>query len=206
MTVTLIPAHYRGVKTGASTHAESPTRHDAILLFEKARIRLLDINNWHRLCGEPSATFQLTDETGKEIRDRHPEVGDLIRINLPGPPNAAGEGYDWVRIEEFENRKDLLKDEDVFGFRVRPVHNPLRPAEAEAHFYSSTATSSFLVVRTSSIVTALEKGRNEIPNSKPMQILNKFRNLAIAIGAWLGMSQTQWSKLVKGIIKGPPQD
>src|SRR6476660_810088 len=124
MTATLIPAHYKGIKTGASTYAESPTRHDAILLFEEAKKRLLNINQWHVLCGEGSAVFQLTDDKGQPV-NRNPVKGDLIRIKLPAPPNNQGDGFDWVRIEEFENTKDLLKDQDIFGFRVRPVQNPL---------------------------------------------------------------------------------
>jgi hypothetical protein len=206
MNITLIPVQYKGAKTGASTHAETATRHDAILLFDEAKRRLLDVNHWHKLCGPGSATFQLTDAEGNEIRNRAPEVGDLIRIKLPAPPNAEGKGFDWVRVEEFENTKDLLKDQDIFGFRVRPVRDPSNRAEDAAHFYTSSATSTFLIMRVSSIVTALERGRNEVPNNKPLAILNKIRNLVIAVGAWIGISHSQWGKLVKGIIKGPPQD
>ena len=205
MTATLIPAHYKGIKTGASTYAESPTRHDAILLFEEAKKRLLNINQWHVLCGEGSAVFQLTNDKGQPV-NRNPVKGDLVRIKLPAPPNNQGDGFDWVRIEEFENTKDLLKDQDIFGFRVRPVQNPLDNSSDPAHFYRSTATSTFLVVRTSSIVTALEKGRNETPNNGSQSIFGRIRNVAIAIAAWLGISKLQWGKLVKGIIKGPPQD
>jgi hypothetical protein len=204
MAVTLIPAQYKGLSTGASTHSESPTRHQAILLFELAKQRLLDVNNWDKLCGEVTAAFQLTDKEGNVIRNRQPQIGDFIRIKLPAPPNAEGDGYDWVRIEEFENSKDLLKDEEIFGFRVRPVYNPQDPGPDPAHFYKSTATSTFLIVRTSSMVTALERGRNEVPNSAPYAIWNKLRNFAVAIGAWFGLAQSQWGKLVKGFIKGPP--
>jgi len=205
MAAALIPAHYKGVKTGASTYAESPTRHDAILLFEEAKKRLLNINKWHELCGEGSAVFQLTDSNGNEI-NRRPETGDLIRIKLPAPSNDSGDGYDWVRIEEFENTKDLLKDQDIFGFRVRPVQNPLDNSADTAHFYKSTATSTFVIVRTSSTVTALERGRNEVANNGTLSLFGKIRNLIISAGAWLGISKLQWGKLVKGIIKGPPQD
>jgi hypothetical protein len=182
------------------------TRHDAILLFETAKSRLLDVNNWHRLCGPPTGEFQLTDADGNELSHKEARVGNLIRIKLPAPSNAEGEGYDWVRIEEFENRKDLLKDQDVFGFRVRPVKSPFHRDPAAAHFYTSGATSTFLIVRVSSKVTAMEKGRNEVPNGKVRAAISKFRNLLIAVGAWFGLSKSQWTKLVKGIIKGPPQD
>jgi hypothetical protein len=204
MDVTIIPPQQRGLRTGASTSEEAPTRHDAILLFEEAKRRLLDINNWHSLCGPGSATFQLTDDGGRELRDVKPETGHLIRISLPAPPNAEGDGYDWVRIEEIENKKDMLKDQNIFGFRVRPVNNPLSTRGKTAHFYTSGATSTFLIIRVSSVVKAMEKGRNEVVNAGMPAVVDGVRNFFVALGAWLGFSKSQWGKLVKGIIKGPP--
>ncbi len=205
MDITLIPTQYKGAKTGASTFEETATRHDAILLFEKAKDRLLDVNRWQKLCGDEGAEFALTDEDGTEV-NKHAAVGDLIRIKLPAPPNPEGDGYDWVRVEEFENKKDMLKDMEVFGFRVRPVQSPFERDPEAAHFYTSSATSTFLVMRISSIVTALERGRNEVPNDKPFALISKLRNWLVAVAAWLGLSKSQWTKLVKGFIKGPPQD
>jgi hypothetical protein len=204
MDITIIPTHQKGFRTGASTHEEKATRHDAILLFEIAKSRLLNVNNWHRLCGPPTGEFRLTDDKGNEVSRNEARVGDLIRIKLPAPKNAEGGGYDWVRVEEFENRKDLLKDQDIFGFRVRPVKSPFAGEKnAEAHFYTSSATSTFLVMRVSSKVTAMEKGRNEVANNKPGALFSKVRNLFLSVGAWLGLSHSQWSKLVRGVIKGP---
>lgn len=205
MDATLVPSQYKGAKTGASEYAETTTRHDAILLFEVAKKRLLEINNWHKLCGPASAHFQLTDEKGQEVSSL-PQTGNYIRIKLPAPPNTEGKGYDWVRIEEFENRKDLLKDQDIFGFRVRPAHNPIDPGTKPDHFYKSTATSTFLITRVSTKVTALEKGRNEVPNNNTAGFLNGLRNIVISIGAWIGFSKSQWGRLMKGIIKGPPEN
>lgn len=205
MVTVLVPAQQKGLKTGVSIFEELNTRHDAIMLFEEAKRRLLDVNDWHRLCGPGSAEFQLTDDRGRELRKQVAEIGDLIRIKLPAPSDPNGDGYDWVRVEEFESQKDMLKDEDVFGFRVRPVQSPFRRDTSASHFYTSSATSSFLVVRTSSTVTAMERGRNEVPNNRVKALVSKVRNTALSIGAWLGFSKTQWSKLVKGVIKGPPE-
>ncbi len=207
MTITILPAQTKGTTTGASTHTESPTRHAAILLFEEAKKRLLDVNKWDKLCGPASAVFTLVDRSGHEVKGRTPEVGDFIRISLPATANSEGDGYDWVRIEAFENSKDLLKDEEIFGFRVRPSKKPEDKTGGEtAHFYTSEATSTFIVVRVSSIVTAMEKGRNEVVNKGPFGFLSKIRNMIVGMGARLGFSQSQWGKLVKGVIKGPPQE
>src|SRR3954465_15989331 len=103
----IIPNQKHGGRTGATYKKETPTRHDAINLFNEAKTRLLSIDQWDRLCGKGSAHFQLCDEKGNPIVKANPRVGDLIRINLPAPPNAEVSGYDWVRIEEFVNDKDL---------------------------------------------------------------------------------------------------
>ena len=128
------------MKTGASAQQETATRHDAILLFEKARARLLDVNRWQELAGPGSAEFRLCDASGKELNRTRPAIGDLVRIKLPAPSNSEGSGYDWVRVEEFESHKDLLKDQDIFGFRVRPVSSPFDRDDTTAHFYTSAAT------------------------------------------------------------------
>ena len=206
MDITLIPAQVKGMRTGATAHHETVTRHDAILLFEKAKARLMDVNRWQQLAGPASAEFRLCDAQGNELSATRATVGDLIRIKLPAPPNTEGDGYDWVRVEEFESYKDLLKDQEIFGFRVRPVQSPFSADRAAAHFYTSAATSTFLVVRESTTVSAMEKGRNEVPNNWPAALLSRVRNLAVSVGAWLGLSHTQWGRLVKGFIKGPPQE
>jgi hypothetical protein len=205
MYAALVPSQFKGFKTGASTHAETTTRHDAILLFEQARRRLLDVNSWQGLCGPATAEFRLTDNMGRLINTA-PETGNLIRIKLPAPSNSEGDGYDWVRIEEFESRKDLLKDLDIFGFRVRPVHSPGTAGNDPSHFYKSTATSTFLIIRETTKVSAVEKGRNEVPNHGTRRLISAARNLVIAVGAWMGFSKSQWGRLMKGIIKGPPHD
>lgn len=198
----LIPAQMIGSKTGSTSKRTTSTRHDALLLFNESKVRLLDINSWRRLCGNKGSEFQLTDAGGNPLHDKIPVVGNLIRIKLPAPPNAKGDGFDWVRIEEFEDTRNLLKDEDVFGFRVRPVQNPLNRSAGSAHFYTGDATSSFIVMRRVCTVMALERGRNEVPNSAG-KFLNKLRNILVALGAMLGLSRPQWKSLTDGILNPP---
>jgi hypothetical protein len=199
----IIPEQIQGGYTGARAKAELPSRHDAILLFNEAKHRLLDINHWHKLCGKGSAIFRLTDESGNLLEHDHPERGMLIRIELPALKNSTGSNHDWVRIEAFEHQKNLLKDEEIFGFRVRPTTDPYSNQQnGIAHFFTREATSSFLIVREANIVRAMERGRNEIPNTWPQSWLNKIRNGIIAAGAMLGLSLPQWKCLVNGLLKG----
>jgi hypothetical protein len=196
----IIPHQYTGSKTGSTAKYTAKTRHNAIALFNEAKTKLLDINNWYKVCGETGAQFQLTDEKGNPLLNHTPIVGNLIRINLPAPGNPKGDGYDWVRIEKIENKKDLIKDEEIYGFRVRPVDNPNTQSTVSAHFYTKEATSSFIVMRRSLFVYALERGRNEQPNATG-GLANRIRNFVVALSAMIGLSKPQWKKLVNGFLQ-----
>ena len=54
----------------------------------------MDVSKWHELSGEILAKFQLIDASGAELSEGAKE-GDYIRINITGPGNKSGEGYDW---------------------------------------------------------------------------------------------------------------
>lgn len=197
----IIPAQKTGAKTGATSHIHADTRHNAIRIFKAAQTNLLDINHWDKFSGKGSAIFQLTDSSGNLLYSIPPKIGDLIRIDLPAPGNKKGHGYDWVRIEKFEDSKDILKDEETFGFRVRPVKHPDNTSAEPAHFYTSDATSTFLIIRHTNTITAMERARNEIPNTGVFSFLNKIRNTVIALAAMAGLSNPQWKRLMKGILQ-----
>ena len=86
---------------------------------------------------------------------------------------------------------------------VRPVASPLDPEKGTAHFFQSDATSTFRVFRRGRTVTAGVYGRNEIPNVKSPDLLDKVRNVTIAIGSFAGASRIQWESLVHGILEDP---
>lgn len=198
----LIPKQFISNQTGATSKLKMDTRHDALLLFQKACQRLLDINNWQKLCGGSGAEFLLTDKEGEALYGEPPKIGNLIRIKLSAPSNKAGDGLDWVRIEEFEDRKTLLSDSEIFGFRVRPVENPKKRTNNGTHFYTADATSTFLIIRYSHTVYALERGKNEVSNDSDSW-LNKIRNKAVAVVAMIGFSKSQWKNLVNGLLGLP---
>jgi hypothetical protein len=198
----MIPKQYIGNQTGATSRLKMDTRHEALLLFQAACKRLLDINNWKKICGNSGAEFALTDKEGEPLYGLNPEIGNLIRIKLPAPPNKEGDGFDWVRIEEFEDSRILLSDSETFGFRVRPVENPKNRTGNSAHFYTSDATSTFLIIRYSHTVFALERGKNEVPNDSDSWI-TKIRNKVVAIVAMIGFSKPQWQNLVDGLLMPP---
>lgn len=198
----IIPRQFTGSKTSADAEFEAPSISEAKALFMDAKHRLININSWFLICSEQGAQFQLTDEDGNSVESGTPLVGNLIRIKLPAPPNEKGDGYDWVRIEKLEEDEDTTTDEQIFGFRVRPVANPGNRTDASSHFYTSEATSSFVVYRKKNFISVLERGRNEIPNPDGT-FMNKIRNLLIAITAMLGFSKPQWKHLVEGVLNAP---
>ena len=48
---------------------------------------------------------------------------------------------------------------------------------------------------------ATYSGRNEVPNTEADNLLDKARNAVVAIGAMIGLSELQWEKLVKGLVR-----
>jgi len=196
-----IPKQKRGSKTNATATAKSNTdsRHSAFVLFSQAKNRLLDINNWYKLCGKSGAEFYLTDNLGNPTHSLIPKVGNLIRIKLPAPRNKTCDGYDWVEIEKFIKSKDVYNDVEAYGFRVRPTECPIDKSHQVAHFYNIKATSSFMIYRKSETVYVMERGRNERPNISG-SVLNKLRSILISLPGMIGFSNPQWKKLVNGIL------
>ncbi len=169
--------------------------------FEISKNRLLEVSNWHKLCGNAvSATFQLTNYRGNGVKGLA-KNGYFLKINIPAPGTNAGNGYDWVQIESIEEKHDEVKDEEWISMRVRPAKNPTHPKEETAHFFKDEATSNFVVKRIKTRVIAEVHGRNEKPNTDNATIWDKIRNAFIALGAMLGFSKNQWKCLVKGLVK-----
>lgn len=73
------------------------------------------------------------DEFATEV-NRPVQKGDYFKIDIPGPGNVTGDGYDWVQIEDVQETSG--GDIDSFGLRVRPSTNPKNKNTDTAHFYS----------------------------------------------------------------------
>ncbi|HEV7620967.1 MAG TPA: hypothetical protein VGO09_04505 [Flavisolibacter sp.] len=195
-----LPEKEEGVQKDIEEKEEVATIEEAKQLFNEAKGRLLDVNKWDKICGEGSAKFTLTDESGHEVQSI-PEVGYYFKIDIPGPGTKEGDGFDWVRVEAIEEDRDIKEDYQYIIMRVRPSAKPDSDKKDVAHFFSGKSTSNFLVYRESKIVTAAVLGRNEVPNTKEnTSLLDKIRNALVGIGAAAGFSNPQWKKLVKGLL------
>jgi hypothetical protein len=195
-----IPPQETGGRSDIQEHLETSTPRQAHSTFVEAARRLLNINEWEDLSGPLSAGFALTDNEGAKL-DRPPKPGDFIRINIPGPGTATGDGYDWVRIETIDDKPSPDGKEESLAMRVRPVPSPVNKEQDVAHFFDDTATSTFMIERKDLTVTASVHGRNEQPNKDVERPVDKMRNTVVANMATSGVAARQWTMLTKGILK-----
>jgi hypothetical protein len=194
----IVPPQNEGSQTNTEAVETLPTEADAREFFEVVKNRLLNVNSWHDYAGKGTAGFQLTDAAGNEV-ERTAQKGDHFKIDIPGPGSVSGEGYDWVQIEEIAEVH--TEAEDSVAIRVRPATNPQNDKPDVAHFFTSAATSNFVVTRQGSQVKAAVYGRNEKPNTEAEAVVDKARNTAVATGATSGFSNIQWKSLVTGLLQ-----
>lgn len=193
-----IPEQHEGGQTNTTEKTSFDTVDAAKQFFRLACNRLKDVNKWEKVCGSEATHFALIGPEGKQVF-RDAEEGDYFRINIPGPGNKAGDGYDWVRVEEIAFSQD--GDEEVFFIRVRPSEPPVNNEAQVAHFFKDKATSTFMITRSGNTVSAGVHGRNEQPNTDAASITDKVRNALVGTASMLGFSLPQWKMLAKGLVQ-----
>ncbi|HSC37103.1 MAG TPA: hypothetical protein VLD19_04505 [Chitinophagaceae bacterium] len=195
----LVPENREGKQTDLDYSVTLPTREEALDTFKRAYKRLLNPGVWHKLSGVASAEFQLVGKKGNE-EHRLAQVNDYFKIDVPGPGPAAGDGYDWVKVELVENKANPSGEEEIVGMKLRPCQNPQGAGKDTAHFFRSDASSTWLIVRKGNTVTASYHGRNEVPNTSTERKMDNVRNALVAAGASAGLSEAQWSSLTKAFL------
>lgn len=129
---------------------------------------------------------------------RQVQEGDYFLINIPGRGLLSGGGYDCVQVVKITESKKSGKDET--GITVKPVSNPKNSDPDTAHFFTDDASSTFIVRREGNTIYAEVHGRNERANTNSENIIDKARNLIVATGAMLGLSEVQWKSLTKVLL------
>ena len=194
----IVPQQYSGKEISVQSSTEFQNDYEAKQFFNVARERLLNVNNWHNTAQGFTAKFQVTDADGKEV-SRMVEKGDYLKVDIPGPGSKAGQGYDWVSVEEVKEVSE--GNSQSIGFRVRPSENPQGDQKDIAHFYDESATSNFIVTREGNKVTALVIDKNLKPNLETDSLTDKIRDATVGTTALMGLSRIQWQNLVDGIAK-----
>lgn len=195
-----------GVNSHALAVSHFPDEKSASAAFDAQKARLADVNNWTGLSGAENASFSLVGPDGKPAEGRSAQVGDFVKIRLPGSPTA-----DWVQIESIQN------GQNEFSIRVRPSHDPTKQPltpDVVAHFFSREATNTFSVEKRGNDVQVRVLGHNESANVGATSggLLNAARNRAVAEGAWgiqrpipgttttvNGMQQHQWNRFTENL-------
>lgn len=193
------PANEKGKFVDTKHTVEERSIEDAIVTYNRACARLLNPPVWEQLTGGRQVTFTLATSTQDEVQ-RLAEVDDYLKIDVPGPGSATGEGYDWVKVEAIEENTATDAD-DSLAMRLRACSNPHTPEEDIAHFFNGDATSTFIVRRKENRVSFSYHGRNEVSNTTEVATLDKVRNAVVALGAEVGLSDIFWASLVKAMLQ-----
>ena len=194
----IIPEQFKGqeLEVEASQVLNDVTA--AQTLYQAAKEKLFSVNNWHQVVEGITARFQIVDQSGNEV-SKTVNKGDYLRINIPGPGNKEGDGYDWVVVEEM---KEINKEDfQSAGFRVRPTENPFGEKNETAHFYSDETTSSFIIIRENIKVVSWIVDRNMVPNTGSGSLVDKVRDVMVGVSGIAGFSKVQWQGLVDGLLK-----
>lgn len=193
----LTPQQHTGKAIDATSSREFLDKARAKHFFKILQYRLGDVNSWHALAGNTMAKFNLVDSDGQEVH-RQPMKGDHFKIDILGPGSKEGDGYDWVRIETIQTQSDT--DSESYGFTVRPSSNPNKPTTETAHFYSHESTSTFLVSRDGTTVTAEIHDRNAKPNEDATRTVDNIRDTVLAVVGIITFSKIQWQSFTDGLI------
>lgn len=194
----LVPDNVDGKAITSKAEVKMDNETEARTLYAIARERMLYVHNWGKIAGSLSADFQLTNDKGNEA-DRLAQKGDHFRIDIPGPGSSAGEGYDWARVEDIKEVHE--HNVDSIAILVRPANNPQTNNTNVAHFYSPESTSTFVVTREGTLVTAAIYDRNIEPNAATASLVDKARNALVGLTAKHGLSKLQWQALAEAFIK-----
>ena len=194
----IIPEQFKGQALEVEASQVSAIETAAQSLYEAAKKKLLSVNDWHHIVAGITARFQIVDQNGNGV-SRKVTKGDYLRINIPGPGNKEGDGYDWVVVEEL---KEINKGSfQSAGFRVRPTENPFGKKNETAHFYSNETTSSFIIIKENLKIVSWIVDRNMLPNTESESLVDKVRDVMVGVSGIAGFSKVQWQGLADGLLE-----
>lgn len=167
---------------------EAAARHE----FAKARERLFQVNDWSNIPGVGNAGFTLYDRSGAKADNRTVEVGDFLKIDLPGPVP-----FFWVEAIEMKD------DTDFAEFTVKPAPDPTKREDREVvdHFFHEGARSTFRVERQGSSLYGMEIGVNEAINNQGEKAGDKkVVNTVVSETGWAFFQKNQWENLTDYLV------
>lgn len=193
-----LPAQYKGKEIIVESRVDTTDTAMQQQLLQTAILKLKDVNKWHRIMGQPFATFQLTDSNGTELKGDSPQSGMHFRIDIAGPGSSAGQGFDWVRVV-----RTLDFEQNNYNgtfITVQPSDNPTSSDNHTAHFYEASSSSTFLVYSDSTGVCAMVIDRNIAVNTDNGSIADSLRNTIFGGVGKAAFSKIQWKLLADAFL------
>lgn len=193
-----LPVNKKGSTNDSFAYQELTDAVQASSYFINLKKRLLSVSMWSKFAGGENFVFELTDSQGK-LKADPPLVEDKIRIQLPGPKDQEGLGFDWVEVVRMEEGN--FNDVEFYLLEVSPCDCPYQDSDATAHFYWENATNTFVIAKQENIVQVSIHGRNEVPNTADQNMIDKIRNFLMANTGIIGGSKIQWEIFTDNLMK-----
>lgn len=175
-----------------STSRQFDDEDSAAFEFARSRERLFNVNGWTNIPGVANAKFELFTAEGELLERNNVQIGDFIKIDLPGPLP-----FYWVKVVELSDQPDNAQ------FTVKPTHDPTENDDKSAtdHFFQERARSIFRVERKGNEITAMEIGINESANNNEGEAGGKgLTNTLVSAGGWAAIQKYQWKNLTDYVV------
>lgn len=170
----------------------------ALRKFESVERRLISVNDWHSLSPNVKAKFQQFHSETHEPTSAL-KVGNFIRIEIPGPGNPSGNGYDWTKISDIQ----IGSDNEIlpfFAMTIIPCAAPDTTENTVAHFYGDESSNTFVIRRIGDCLYTEVHGRNQLANTSDVPLLDSIRNKAIVLGSKIGIGSLNWLAFSEAIL------
>jgi hypothetical protein len=186
-----------GALSSIKKKSQPPSRHDAILVYNEASRRLLDVNRWQEISGEGSAGFHIADHNGNKLEKSRLENGDLVKIVPKSEGNGTHVAPLWMLASKIEVANNMIKDEESLTVHLKTLHRD----EAALPELESAGYVLQLKLKRNADVVVLTKNAEELPHKiSPGYIFDRIRDTFSAFAAMLN-GTSQWSNLAEGILK-----
>ncbi len=162
-------------------------------LFVRAAQKLQQPHLWKTVTGLVGAAFSAHQAGGKPFEGAISR-GDLLKIDIGG---ILPLGHDWVEVTQMVSQKEA--DEEIAAVQVHPCAPP--DDRETTHFFSAKASSTWIVYRQGTKVSAHYRGRREVANEEGKGLMRQLRDKLVAGAAVLGLADLQWSALLRGLLE-----
>lgn len=193
-----LPVNKKGSTNDSFAHKEFSNSTGANFYFTNLKKRLLSVSMWSKFAGGENFVIELTDSQGN-LKSDPPIVHDKIRIQLPGPKDQEGLGFDWVEVVRMDEGN--FNNVEFYLMEVSPCDCPYKNGDATVHFYWENATNTFVIAKQENIVQVSIHGRNEVPNLLDQSLIDKIRNFVMANTGIIAGSKIQWEIFTDNLMK-----